>query len=196
MSIVTVHGPYMMYGAGSQVVSNAGGSVTPNQSNGLVFALAGAGDRAAADYVWTASGTPTFTPASGIGKNVSVTFATPGAKTITLTLGSSGGTTPAPGTYTFPVTAVSGPRSSEEQSVEAAAEPEALQAAPATAPPANGNVEYEEYDPGAHTVAEVVAEANDANDPDYTRALIDAERSGKNRVTLIRDLEDLLAEQC
>jgi hypothetical protein len=191
MSIVTVHGPYMMYGAGSQVVSNAGGSVTPNNANGLQFTLAGAGDRAAADYVWTASGTPTFVPASGIGKNVTVTFATPGPKTITLTVGSSAGTTPPPGPYTFPVTAVSGPRSIEEQSVEATAEPEALQAAPT-----NGNGEYEEYDPGAYTVAEVVAEARGADDPDYTRALIEAERSGKNRVTLIRDLEDLLAEQC
>lgn len=91
------------------------------------------------------------------------------------------GLTPAAGTYQVAVTAAAG----QPKMVEAGAQ--------TTAVPTNGgNGEYEEYDPAEHTVAEVVAEAEGANDPEYTQALIEAEQAGKNRSTLITHLESLL----
>src|SRR5215467_1823447 len=122
MSLVTVHGPNTMYTAASGAVASTppgGGTLTPVLSNGLQFTFAGAGDRAAADYDWT--WTPTNagdSPASPLNntKTGTITFGVAGTKTVTLTLGSSGGTTPAPGTYTFAVTAVSGPRMIEGMS--------------------------------------------------------------------------------
>lgn len=187
MSLVTVHGPNTMYAGvpgqgGSGVVTNAGGSATPDMSNGLKFTFQGAGDRAAADYDW--SWTPTDagdSPASPVLNNkgpVVVTFGTPGPKVVTLTLGSSGGTTPAPGPYVYNVTAASGPRSVEEGGAQQ------------MSAEGNGNGAY--Y-PSDHTVDEVKAEADaNADDTAYIQSLLDAERADKNRSTLVAYLEGLL----
>jgi hypothetical protein len=187
MSMVTVHGPNTMYvtgagGAGTaQTVASTppgGGTVTADISNGRRFTFAGAGDRLAADYDWSFTG-ETAQPNV---KNGSITFSSGGAKTITLTLGTSGGTTPAGGTYTFAVVATTTavPRSMPPDGEEEEGEPQALAFAD----------EVEEYDPADHTVAEVeeYAEAH----PDEVQDLLDAEVAGKNRSTLITFLEQLV----
>jgi hypothetical protein len=179
MSLVTVHGPNTMYTSSTAPITNAGGTVTPSLSNGMSFTFAGAGDRAAADYDW--SWTPTNAgdnPASPKldTKSGTIVFGISGAHTITLTVGSSAGTTPAPGTYTYNVTAVAGPRSGEEE------------AAPESAPAASAAPQVEVgYDPAAHTVPEVV-EFVEAN-PDQLDAILAAEEAGENRSTLITQLE-------
>lgn len=142
-----------------QPVDNAAGTVTGDQFNGLLFTLAGKGDRLAADYDWTFSD---GTAAINNTKTTTVTFATAGQKTITLTIGSAGGTTPPAGPYTFQVTATTG------------AVPRSL-----TAPPS--------YNPADHTVAEVEQYVTD--NPDELQAVYDAEVADKNRSTLITWLE-------
>lgn len=142
---------------GVQTVDNAGGTVTGDAQNGALFTLAGKGDRAAADYDWTFSdGTAAILNT----KSTTVTFTTSGQKTITLTLGTSGGTTPPGGVYTFQVNAYVG------------AQPRSLMAP---------------YDPGAHTVAEVEQYVTD--NPDQVEEVYALELEGKNRSTLIAWLE-------
>jgi hypothetical protein len=112
------------------------------------------------------------------------------------------GLTPAAGTYTMAVTAVSGmPKGAEaEDTGDATGGVSPESAAIQTAPDTSGSVGNggtamveEEYDPYDHTVAEVMAEANSSNDPAYIEELISAEQAGKNRVTLVGHLQDYLA---
>lgn len=112
MSMVAVHGPNTWgsmgaSGGGGMVVTNTGGTVTADPTNGRRFTFAGAGDRAAADYDWSFSGGAAVAAQPNL-KTGTVNFTDDGPKVITLTLGSSGGTTPAPGTYTFNVVATAG----------------------------------------------------------------------------------------
>ena len=194
MSIVAVHGPTTFgasgaggAGTGQAVTSTpaGGGTVTADMANGRRFTFAGAGDRAAADYDWAFTGeTAQLNTKTG-----TIVFSTAGTKTITLTLGSTGGTTPAPGTYTFSVqaTATAAPRSmppgggDEEEEPE----PQALAAADEESPQVDVG-----YDPAAHTVAEVEEYAEDH--PEQVQDLLDAETAGKNRSTLVGYLESLV----
>ena len=186
MSIVSVHGPNTFGvvgaggGGGGMTVTNTGGTVTADANNGFRFTFAGAGDRAAADYDWSFSGGAGATAQPNL-KNGTVTFTDAGPKVITLTLGTSGGTTPAGGTYTFNVTATSsGPRSVREldQSGE-----EAPPETPSEEPP-----QETPYDPGAYTVGEVQAYVS--SHPDEVEAVYEAELAGKNRISLITWLEN------
>jgi hypothetical protein len=68
-------------------------------------------------------------------------------------------------------------------------QPEAQVQAEALPPSEQADVEVA-YDPGAHTVPEVIEFAE--NNPDQVQALIDAEVAGKNRATLLPHLEALL----
>jgi hypothetical protein len=186
MSIVTVHGPQTFGvagaggGGGGMTVTNTGGTVTADPANGLRFTFAGAGDRAAADYDWSFSGGAGAAAQPNI-KNGTVTFTDAGPKVITLTLGTTAGTTPAGGTYTFNVTAVSGPRAVQEgSSPEESQEPHEA----ATSP------EEAYYDPSSHTVDEVLAYAS-AN-PDEVEEIYEAEQDGKNRTTLLDKLEAMI----
>ena len=91
--------------------------------------------------------------------------------------------TPAAGAYTIAVNAVSGrPKGTEGDTQQA-------QQAIESAPEVSSDVDVA-YDPGAHNVSEVVDFARE--NPDATQDLLDAERAGKNRSTLISQLEDLL----
>jgi hypothetical protein len=54
-----------------------------------------------------------------------------------------------------------------------------------TDPPPEGD---DVFDPGAHTVADVEAYVDE--NPDELDAVLAAEKSGKNRVTLVEALED------
>lgn len=157
----------------TQVVDNAGGTVTGDQLNGLLFNLAGKGDRAAADYDWKFGGTPADILNT---KTTTVTFPTAGTKTITLSVGSSAGTTPPSQDYTFTVTATTG------------AMPRSMPPPPNGKPPPEG-----EFNPSEHTAAEVNAYA-DANqdDPDEIQRVLDLEVADKNRTTVVSHLEALL----
>ena len=179
MSIVAVHGPntFGVAGAGgggtAGTVTNTGGTVTADISNARKFNFAGAGDRLAADYDWAFTGeTSQLNTKTG-----TITFATAGAKVITLTLGTSGGTTPAGGTYTFNVVA-------------------GATAAPRSLPPEEDREEESSpevdvgYDPAAHSVADVEEYAEEH--PDSAQELLDAEVAGKNRPTLVAYLESLI----
>jgi hypothetical protein len=176
MSIVAVHGPNTFGVAGvggggtAGAVTNAGGTVTGVLANGMQFTFAGAGDRAVADYDWTFTGGAGAAAQPNV-KNGTVTFTDAGAKVITLTLGSTGGTTPAPGTYTYNVTATTAAPRMAARGVEG---------------------EEEAYDPGDHTVAEVQEHVNDLDTDEEIRAIYDAEVAGKNRSTLVAYLESLL----
>ena len=184
MSIVTVHGPNTMYvsgagGAGTaQTVTNTGGVVTADISSTRKFSFAGAGDRAAADYDWTFTGET----AQANTKTGTITFSSGGAKVITLTLGTSGGTTPAGGTYTFNVDAGGATAAPRMMMPDEGGE---------GGPPPPG--EENEYDPGEYTVAEVKewAEAAERTDEELIAAY-NAEVEGKNRTTVLSHLESLL----
>ena len=164
-----------------QRIENEAGVVTRDTLNGLLFTLAGKGDRAAADYDWKFGGTPADILNT---KSTTVTFPTAGPKTITLTIGSSGGTTPTPSPpdYTFSVTATAGamPRSMPGGGGNGEPPPAITEEVPITEP----------YDPGAHTVAEVESYA-DAH-PDEVEEIYEAEVAGKNRTTLVTYLEALI----
>jgi hypothetical protein len=152
-------------GGTGPAVDNAGGTVTADQSNGFKFNFAGKGDRAAADYDWSFSGGAAVAAQPNI-KNGTVTFTDAGPKVITLTLGTSGGTTPAGGTYTYNVTATS--------------------AMPRSLPPGGGEEPPEEegeFDPGDYTIDEVKAYVGE--NPDQIEEVLAAEEAGKNRVTLV-----------
>ena len=188
MSIVAVHGPntFGVGGAGGPgtggEVTNLGGTVSADLSNGMKFNFAGAGDRAVADYDWTFTGGVGAAAQPNV-KSGTVTFTDTGAKTITLTLGTTGGTTPAGGTYNFNVVATGAtPRMVEQQSVEGE-------------PTTEGEPTVEgdgTYDPGEHTVSEVQEHVNTLDSDEEIRAVYDAELRGKSRSTLVAYLESLL----
>ena len=191
MSIVAVHGPYTF---GSRAIVEAGpAQATVNPANGMIwtFKLDAPTTRVAADFDWTY--TPAGgTPASPINDTFSpvITFTGAGAKSVTLTVtGAGAGNNPYPpaGTYPISVTTVSGaapqllmaPGGDEEQ---AASPDEEL-------PEDEESPEGEAFDPGDHTIEEVMAYV-DAN-PDEAHEVLEAEREGKARVTLLTQLEDL-----
>lgn len=183
--MVTVHGPNTMYvsgagGAGTPgTITNTGGSVSADLANARRFTFAGAGDRLAADYDWTFTGGAGAAAQPNI-KSGTVTFTDDGPKVITLTLGTTGGTTPAGGTYTFNV--VSGPGATPRMAAPPDEEEEVV-----------GDDEEEIFDPADYTVAEVEEYATE--NPDQIEDLIEAEEAGKNRSTLIAWLEARLVEQ-
>lgn len=122
MSIVSVHGPNMWGGAGAagggsgNVIQNAQIKVTADQANGLKFTVEPVNtQRIAADYDWTLSG---GTPATQADTKTpfTVTYATAGSKTIQLVIAAGAGP-PAGGTYTIDVTAKTGPRSVEAETM-------------------------------------------------------------------------------
>lgn len=57
----------------------------------------------------------------------------------------------------------------------------------------DGGESEETFDPSEHTISQVLAYVQ--TNPDRLYAVYEAEESGKNRSTLIRQLEDLIAEQ-
>jgi hypothetical protein len=90
---------------------------------------------------------------------------------------------PASGTYTINVSPTAGvPREGEE-----AQEPQATQSQAQEERTPEVDVGY---DPGAHTVHEVLTYAQEH--PDQVQDLLDAEEAGRGRSTLISQLEDLL----
>jgi hypothetical protein len=194
MSLVSVHGPNMWGGAGAagggsgntvQSTPPGGGTVTDDLSNGFKFTFAGLGNRAAADYDWSFSGGAGAAAQPNI-QNGTVTFTDAGPKVITLTLGSSGGTTPAPGVYTFNVVATSaGPRMVEEQSSEPPPEP----------PPSGYDEEaYASYVLADHSIADVKDFLGHYDlTPENIDDLISEEENGANRVTLLDWLNTLRA---
>jgi hypothetical protein len=192
MSMVTVHGPNTMYTGGAGVPVSAPGSgglitATQSQTNGLQYSFAVNSSRPAADFAWsfTGPGSPAAQPSV---KSGTVTFTGPGAVTIVCTVSNATGGAPANGTYTVtPPAAVSGAPRMEEPTGQQA-EAESYSGSAGNGPQVD-TVDVG-YDPGAHTVHEVVefAQAH----PDQTQDLLDAEQAGKNRSTLVSQLEDLL----
>lgn len=176
MSLVTVHGPNTMYttqGGGTSIPSSGGGvaQATKSPANGLVFSFSvpNPGARPAADFDWTFTG-PGNPAAQNDKTSGTVTFTGAGAVTIVCTVAAGAGP-PAGGTYTVSATATAGtPRMVEEGDGEP--------------PPEDA------YDPFDHTVAEVQDYVNEH--PDEAQAIYDSEVNGKNRVTLVEWLEDLL----
>jgi hypothetical protein len=174
---------YTTQGAGVPIASSpVGATATKSPTNGLQFSFVfpnpGANPATCFDWTFTGPGSPAAQADRFSG---TVLFTGAGAGTIVCTVT---GATPPPTNqvYTITVSATAGvPRDVEEGQEAAPAEPV--------------NNAVEEYDPFDHTVAEVLQEATDGGDPEYTQGLIEAEQGGKNRVTLIRDLESLLAEQ-
>jgi hypothetical protein len=196
MSLVTVHGPNTMYTASGsgpiQSTPAGGGTVTPDLTNGLKFTLTGAGDRATYSWSWTPTNAGDI-PASPIAtKNGTVTFGVAGAKTVTCAI-SGAGTTPAVGSYTYTVNAVSGPRS-EDPGVEGASAQ--TQSDPLADAPIDETAAAEptfpydpNYDPSQHTVNDVVGYVID--NPNELEAVLSAEQAGRNRSTLVSHLESM-----
>jgi PKD repeat protein len=189
MSIVTVHGPYTF---GSKAVVDAGPvQATVNPANGLIwtFRYDGFSTRPAADFDWTFTGGTPATQADSKGP-ITVTYATPGAKTATLVVSGAGtGSDPSPpaGSYPITVTAVSGvaplmagPQQSGEEPPPDEYDPDA---------PAQEYDYEEEYDPADHTVTEVIGYVED--NPEELEDVIEAEQAGKARVTLLTHLESM-----
>jgi len=138
---------------------------------------------------------------SGVGAPFDGTFviaSTPSGTTFTypcvaanVTSAASGGTvasaasqTPAAGTYNITVTAVAGAAPREVLMGE-------QQSAPDEEPPPEEPPPAAEYDPADYTVAEVVTYAETLTTAEEVGDLIDSERLGKNRVTLINQLETI-----
>lgn len=193
MSMVTVHGPNTMYTTqGTPAASSpAGALATVNPTNGLQwnFQWLQPAGRPATDFDWTFTG-PGSPAAQNDRFSGTVTFTGAGAFTIVCTVNGATAPPPTNGIYTISGTAVAGTPREVEAGQAAQPEPAAQDVQPAqTSQP----VQVEEYDPYDHTVAEVMAEARSAgNDPEYIQALITAEESGKNRSTLISQLQELL----
>jgi len=190
MSMVTVHGPNTMYTTGAGVPkpsTPAGATATQSPTNGLQFSFSfpnpGANPATCFDWTFTGPGSPA---AQADRTSGTVTFTGPGAGTIVCTVT---GATPPPANqvYTINVTAVSGaPREGQE----AAAQPDMSQPALQPEEPTNG---FEEYDPYDYTVAEVMEEAHNNPDPAYIQEIINAEQQGKNRSTLLTQLNEFLS---
>jgi hypothetical protein len=178
MSMVTVHGPNTMYtteSGGISIPSTGGGIATATKSptNGLVytFSVANPGARPAADFDWTFTG-PGSPAAQADRFGGTVTYTGAGAGSIILTVAAGAGP-PAGGTYTITTAPTAGtPRSVEGRS----------------APADTGDTL--EYDPGDFTVAEVMEYVNEH--PDDARAIYDVEVAGKNRSSLVSQLEALI----
>ena len=178
MSIVSVHGPNTF---GSKAIVEAGPvQATVNPANGLIwtFRFDGTTTRVAADFDWTFTGGTPATQADSPGPVV-VTYATPGPKTATLVVSGAGaGANPAPpaGSYPITVNAVTGagPPGTSLRSL----------------PPEEEQQLVEGYDPGDHTVDEVKIYADE--NPEEAQSLLDAERAGKDRTTLVSYLEALV----
>jgi hypothetical protein len=175
MSIVTVHGPYTF---GSRaVVQNASGSVraTVNPTNGLIWTLIPTDQsQVAANYDWTYTGSSTAGPTSPIAdtKNPAPITFVAGAHTIVLTL--NGVAQPA-----LNITAVAGTGGAGASLLGAEAGDDE--------PEGDGS-----YDPGDHTVTEVIGWVEDH--PDELEEILAAEQAGKDRVTLVQHLEGMRPE--
>jgi len=177
MSSVAVHGPNTMFtseGGGTPVQSSpVGATATKSPTNGLSFAFAfpNPGARPAADFDWTFTGpgAPAAQPDKYSG---TVLYTGAGAGTIICTVAAGAGP-PAAGAYTITVAATAGTPRSVEQSVE-------------------GDGDEGDYDPSDHTVAEVEEHANTLETVDQVQALIEKERAGKDRSTLIAFLESMI----
>ena len=186
MSLVTVHGPNTMYTDNPGVVTSPGGQAkaTVNANNGLIWTFEAVDkSRPSGDYTWAFP--PDGTPSSPTGPGPQViTYGAAATKVGTLTVA---GTNPSPpaiqnGSYPVTVKAVSGmPRS---------VEPEGQQVQVEELPPEEQADVEVAYDPGAHTVADVIAFAEDH--PEQVQALLDAEQAGRNRTTLVSQLEEML----
>lgn len=198
MSIVAVHGPNMSGGQGATgggsgpVTENAQVRVTADMANGYKFTVEAVNkQRAAADYDWVLTGSTTPTVSDNKGP-FTVTYTSAGLKTISLTVAAGAGP-PAGGTYNITCQATgAGPRSfgpgdGEEGEGE---EPPPEIEAQSEEPPAD-----EGFDPGDYTVQEVMDEANASTDDiDYIQAIRDAEAAGKNRSTLLTQLDALIEQ--
>ena len=189
MSIVTVHGPNTF---GSRGVVEAGAVMaTVNPANGLIwdFRLDRPTTRLAADFSWAFPPNGTPTPQAVIDPTP-VTYATAGSKTATLTVtGAGAGANPYPpaGSYPITITAVSGAAPMLMGAPEEGEEPSPEEEIEEAEGESHVNVAF---DPGAHTIAEVLAFVDE--NPDQVREMIDAEEAGKNRSTLITQLEALI----
>jgi hypothetical protein len=196
MSIVTIHGPYT-FGSKALVGGAAAGAIaTVNPANGLIWTLIpNDKSQVAANYDWAYTGAA-GTPASPILNTMQpvVTFPA-GAHTVTLTLN---GVAQAP----FTINAVAGVAplmqelgAGEEVGENVTAEEFAqgqhpdgsvVEPLPGQEYPVEGDGEF---DPGAHTIDEVLAYVGD--DPELAREVMEAEEAGKGRVTLLTQLESL-----
>ena len=184
MSIVAVHGPNTF---GSKAVTEVGPAMaTVNPANGLIwtFRLDQASTRTTS-LVWTF---PTGTPASATGPGPhTVTFGSAGTKAVTaVATGTGEGANPYPpaGTTNLPITAIAG---TAPQTGLMSAPPE--EGGGEEPPPAEEAHVDVAFDPAAHTIADVM-EFVRAN-PDQAREMLDAERAGQARVTLIAQLEEM-----
>jgi hypothetical protein len=185
MSIVAVHGPNTM-GSKARVANISGTAyATVNPANGLIWTFYPKDQsQVAANYDWAYTPT-TGTPASPIAdtKTPTVTFSAPGTYTVTLTLN---GVAQAPIT----VKAVSGVAPKLTGDEEAPPE-ESLEPHEAATPPEEFIPEAEElYDPGDHTIEEVMAYAT--AHPDEVVDIYNDEVEGKARSTLLSQLEALI----
>ena len=108
MSIVSVHGPNTF---GSTSSADTGTEIgVPNQANGMIWVFsADPSGRPAADYAWNfGSGAAPATQAASKGP-ITVTYSTPGLKTVTLTVSGAGTPPPANGAFVLGITAKAGP---------------------------------------------------------------------------------------
>jgi hypothetical protein len=167
-------------GGGQSIPSTGGGvaQATKSPTNGLVynFSVPNPGARPAADFDWTFTGPGS--PAAQADKfSGSVTYTGAGAGTIVLTVAAGAGP-PAGGTYTITTAPTAGtPRSVEPEGDE-------------EEPPDEEEPDVEVgFDPGAHTVTEVIGFVED--NPDQLEDVLATERAGKDRVTLINHLEEM-----
>ena len=193
MSMVTVHGPNTMYttqGGGQSIPSNNGGvaQATKDPTNGLKFSFSvpnpGANPATCFDWTFTGPGSPVAQADRFSG---TVTFTGPGAVTIICTVT---GATPPPTNqaYTVSTTATAGTPRMVEDGGDGGAAPQSLmvgeESGPSTPEVPVG------FDPAAHSVPEVMEYVNDH--PDQAGEIYDAEVAGKNRTTLLSQLEPLI----
>jgi hypothetical protein len=196
MSIVSVHGPNMYGGTGASgggsgnVVETADVKATADQTNGRKFTFeAKDKSRAAADYDWTF--TPDGVPATATDNKgpISVTFASAGAKTATLTVAAGAGP-PAGGSYPIIVQSLTaGPRRVDEDDEPVIYDADTGEDVP-DVPVEDDEVELG-FDPADYTVAEIEDFIND--NPDEAEAVLASEKAGKNRTTLVAYLEGVVA---